>query len=117
MAEGYEKAPYELREQFSFVNMPTGWSVTYSNNFVVGKIVFVGGLFRSDTVSTAKQFNFANVIPEEYGFTGKRICFSGFNNATDKSLHGILTGNGFIFYRPETENLTDIEFSVSYAIE
>ena len=115
MAEGYEKAPCELRKKISFVNLPSGWTHNY-NNYVIGKIVILGGMLHSETPITAKSINFPNIIPEEYEYTGQRLGFSGYNNATDNPLHGIISNRNLTFYRPETENLTDIEFSVVYAI-
>jgi len=101
-------------QNYSF-SLPSGWSVNYQTCKRVGKTVYLSGMFMNSTGQTVKSFNFSNVIPADISCPA-RIAFSGFDNATDASLHGIVQGRTITFYRPETTSLKDIEFSVVYSL-
>ena len=94
---------------------PSGWTMTYNNCYAYGNIVCVSGMFNNTTAQSAKRFDMGNCIPNEYRCP-YRVGFTGFNNVTDNPLHGIIQGQDISFYRPQTEDLTSIEFSATYII-
>lgn len=97
------------------LTIPSGITVLNSNCYVLGKTVYISGRIKVEGGTTSKTISLGDAVPSSYIYNG-RLGFAAFNNATDESLHGILSGRSITFYRPEETTLSEIEFSVSYAI-
>ena len=102
-------------ESFS-ITLPTGysWNTIRARKTSQG-LVYISGRIDLSTPSTSIEINLGTVIPEGCRPYYANVTFSAFNNSTDKSIHGIITTSGqLFFYRPETESLPSIVFTVMY---
>lgn len=97
------------------LTVPSGITVLNSNCYTLGRTVYISGRVKVEGETTSKSISLGDAVPSSYAYNG-RLGFAAFNNATDESLHGILNDRSIVFYRPETTTLSEIEFSVSYAI-
>ena len=94
---------------------PSGWTMITEYSVCVGNFVYISGMLRTETGITAKSLVCPNMVPDGYS-TQNRIAFAAFDNTADTAMHGILQGRQLSFYRSETTNLKNIEFSLSYYI-
>lgn len=98
------------------ITEPSGWTFNNNGCYKVGRTVCIIGSFATTNGTSEKTITFSNVIPSNFR-PEFRVDFAGFNNATDRVLHGIATSNGnIVFYRQETESLTNIAFSLTYIL-
>ena len=106
----------KLADESFTITLPTGYSwVTLRARKTSQGLVYISGRIDLTTASTSIEISLGTVIPEGCRPYTSAVTFAAFNNSTDKSIHGIITTSGqMFFYRPETENLSSITFSVMY---
>ena len=105
-----------LDNQSVTVTLPSGYSWNSFRGRKTGQgIVYLSGRIDLDTASTARDFNLGAIIPADCRPDTINVTFTAFNNASDKPIHGIITSSGtLMFYRPDTDSLSTIVFSVMY---
>lgn len=118
MGKALSEAIAQSTAKTSFnISLPDGYGWTYFKGYMIANVyVYFAGRIDLASPSTEKTINLGTIIPQACR-PSETVTFAAFNNTTDNAIDGrILKDGTFVFYRPETENLSSICFSVMYAL-
>lgn len=115
MATGPIKMDESNKKTTFSLDLPNGYTMSVNHSYRLGNLVFIGGVIELPQATTAKRVQLSSVIPSAYASL-YRIDFAANNNGSDSAMHCILNGRTIDFYRPDTESMTQIAFSVVYPL-